>query len=37
MRDVAALAGVSLKTVSRVINAEPGVSAELASRVGAAI
>jgi LacI family transcriptional regulator len=37
MREVAALAGVSLKTVSRVINAEPGVSAELASRVGAAI
>jgi LacI family transcriptional regulator len=37
MRDVAALAGVSLKTVSRVINAEPGVSAELATRVGAAI
>jgi LacI family transcriptional regulator len=37
MREVAALAGVSLKTVSRVINAEPGVSIELASRVGAAI
>jgi LacI family transcriptional regulator len=37
MREVAALAGVSLKTVSRVINAEPGVSPELASRVGAAI
>jgi LacI family transcriptional regulator len=37
MREVAALAGVSLKTVSRVINAEPGVSSELASRVGAAI
>src|SRR5438105_5351171 len=37
MREVAALAGVSLKTVSRVINAEPGVSAELAARVGAAI
>lgn len=37
MREVAALAGVSLKTVSRVINAEPGVSAELATRVGAAI
>jgi LacI family transcriptional regulator len=33
MRDVAALAGVSLKTVSRVVNQEPGVSAELASRV----
>ena len=37
MREVAALAGVSLKTVSRVINAEPGVSAELAGRVSAAI
>jgi LacI family transcriptional regulator len=37
MREVAALAGVSLKTVSRVINAEPAVSAELASRVRAAI
>jgi LacI family transcriptional regulator len=37
MREVAALAGVSLKTVSRVINAEPGVSAELATRVTAAI
>ena len=37
MREVAALARVSLKTVSRVINAEPGVSAELATRVGAAI
>src|SRR6266508_2675334 len=33
MRDVAALAGVSLKTVSRVVNREPGVSPELASRV----
>jgi LacI family transcriptional regulator len=33
MRDVAALAGVSLKTVSRVVNSEPGVSAELAGRV----
>ena len=37
MREVAALAGVSLKTVSRFINAEPGVSAELATRVSAAI
>ncbi len=33
MRDVAALAGVSLKTVSRVINAEPGVSPRLTGRV----
>jgi LacI family transcriptional regulator len=33
MRDVAALAGVSLKTVSRVVNGEPGVSAVLAERV----
>lgn len=37
MREVAALAGVSLKTVSRVINAEPAVSDELASRVRAAV
>ena len=33
MRDVAALAEVSLKTVSRVVNGEPGVRPELASRV----
>src|SRR5688572_164600 len=33
IRDVAALAGVSLKTVSRVINGESGVSAELTTRV----
>ena len=33
MRDVAALAGVSLKTVSRVVNREPGVSADLVERV----
>ncbi len=33
MRDVAALAGVSLKTVSRVVNGEPGVSPALAERV----
>jgi len=33
MRDVAALARVSLKTVSRVINGEPTVAAELAARV----
>jgi LacI family transcriptional regulator, galactose operon repressor len=33
MRDVAALAGVSLKTVSRVVNGEPTVAAHLAERV----
>lgn len=33
MRDVAALAGVSLKTVSRVVNREPGVSGDLQGRV----
>jgi LacI family transcriptional regulator len=33
MRDVAALAGVSLKTVSRVINGEPTVDPGLATRV----
>jgi LacI family transcriptional regulator len=33
MRDVAAVAGVSLKTVSRVVNREPGVSPELVDRV----
>jgi LacI family transcriptional regulator len=33
IRDVAALAGVSIKTVSRVINAENGVSAATSSRV----
>ena len=33
MRDVAALAGVSLKTVSRVVNRETGVSDELVARV----
>jgi len=37
IRHVAALAQVSLKTVSRVINREPGVSAELAARVEAAM
>lgn len=37
MRDVAALAGVSLKTVSRVINEEPGVSPALSGRVVRAI
>lgn len=33
MRDVAALAGVSLKTVSRVVNGEPGVSPTLTIKV----
>jgi LacI family transcriptional regulator len=37
MHDVAALARVSIKTVSRVVNEEPGVSAELATRVYEAI
>lgn len=37
MRDVAALAGVSFKTVSRVVNEEPGVSPELARRVRDAV
>lgn len=37
MHDVAAAAGVSLKTVSRVVNAEAGVRSDTASRVWAAI
>jgi LacI family transcriptional regulator, galactose operon repressor len=37
MRDVAALAGVSLKTVSRVVNDEAGVSADVRERVLAAV
>jgi LacI family transcriptional regulator len=37
MVDVAALAGVGLKTVSRVVNSERGVSPELESRVRQAI
>ncbi|MGL4744565.1 MAG: LacI family DNA-binding transcriptional regulator [Dermatophilaceae bacterium] len=37
MRDVAALAGVSLKTVSRVVNDEPRVSADVRDRVIAAV
>jgi LacI family transcriptional regulator len=37
MREVAALAGVSLKTVSRVINAEPNVSPDLMLKVRTAI
>jgi len=36
MRDVAALAGVSVKTVSRVMNGEAGVSTTRAARVQAA-
>ncbi|WP_197287951.1 LacI family DNA-binding transcriptional regulator [Nocardia sp. NRRL S-836] len=36
MRDVAALAGVSTKTVSRVINGLPGAGAEVVDRVRAA-
>ena len=37
MSDVAAKAGVSLKSVSRVVNAEPHVSADLDARVRRAI
>jgi LacI family transcriptional regulator len=37
MLDVAALAGVGLKTVSRVVNAEPGVSPALETKVRRAI
>jgi LacI family transcriptional regulator len=37
MVDVAALAGVGLKTVSRVVNREPGVSPHLEARVREAI
>lgn len=37
MRDVAAAAGVSLKTVSRVVNGEDGVSPALVARVTAAV
>src|SRR3989442_153324 len=37
MGDVAGLAGVALKTVSRVVNSEPGVSPELEARVRRAI
>jgi LacI family transcriptional regulator len=37
MRDVAAVANVSIKTVSRVVNQEPGVSAEVVARVQDAI
>ena len=37
MSDVARLAGVSIKTVSRVVNDEPGVHADTTGRVVAAI
>src|SRR4029453_18129362 len=37
MTDVAVAAGVSLKTVSRVVNAEPGVAPETSDRVHEAI
>src|ERR1700684_3380787 len=37
MKDVAARAGVALKTVSRVVNGEPGVTPGTAERVRAAI
>jgi LacI family transcriptional regulator len=37
MVDVASLAGVSLKTVSRVVNQEPGVRPETAARVRGAV
>ena len=37
MQDVARLAGVSFKSVSRVINAEPHVSEKLRSKIQAAI
>jgi LacI family transcriptional regulator len=37
MKDVAAVAGVSLKTVSRVVNRERGVSAELVVKVRDAV
>ena len=37
MRDVAARAGVSLKTVSRVVNDESGVSPALVGRVRQAV
>lgn len=37
MRQVAAHAGVSLKTVSRVVNGEPGVTPQLVARVQASV
>ena len=37
LKDVAAVAGVSIKTVSRVVNQEPFVSDDVSSRVQAAV
>jgi len=37
LRDVAGRAGVSFKTVSRVVNGEPGVSTDLVERVQTAV
>ena len=37
MREVAAAARVSIKTVSRVVNGEPGVTSKLSERVNAAV
>jgi LacI family transcriptional regulator len=37
MREVAAAARVSIKTVSRVVNGEPGVTPKLSERVSAAV
>ncbi|NEE40948.1 LacI family transcriptional regulator, partial [Streptomyces sp. SID7982] len=37
MKDVAARAGVGLKTVSRVVNSEPGVTPDTERRVQEAI
>ncbi len=37
MKDVAAVAGVSLSTVSRVVNGSPPVAPELAEKVGQAV
>ena len=37
MRDVALVAGVSIKTVSRVVNDEPGVAPATRLRVQAAV
>ena len=37
LKDVAALAGVSIKTVSRVVNQEPFVSDDVSARVQAAV